>query len=80
MTNPWTVRAVRDGCAAIIALHRYYRGEPQTDIDVYARWLPPRMERGTYLGYVAEADGRVVGGVGAVLLDWGPTRGEAIGT
>lgn len=80
MTNPWTVRAVRTGDAAIIALHRYHRGEPQTDIDAYAHWLPARIERGTYLGYVAEADGRVVGGAGAVLLDWGPTRGEASGT
>lgn len=80
MTNPWTLRAARAGDAAIIALHRYYRGEPQTDIDAYAQWLPARMERGTYLGFVAEADGRVVGGAGAVLLDWGPTRGEASGT
>jgi hypothetical protein len=39
-----------------------------------------RAERCTYVGFVAEADGRVVVGAGAVLLDWGPTRSEASGT
>jgi GNAT superfamily N-acetyltransferase len=80
MTSSWTVRAVRAEDAATIALHRYDRGERKEDIDAYAVWLPPRVERGTYLGFVAAAMGRVVGGASAVLLDWGPSRGEASGT
>lgn len=73
------MRAARAEDARIIANHRYYRNEPQEDIEAYAAWLPARIECGTYIGFVAEAAGRVVGGAGAVLLDWGPTRGEASG-
>lgn len=80
MTRKWNLRAARAEDALSIAKHRYYRSEPQHDIDAYAAWLPLRIERGTYIGFVAEAAGRVVGGAGAVLLDWGPTRGEASGT
>ncbi|NKI96239.1 GNAT family N-acetyltransferase [Rhizobacter sp. SG703] len=80
MTKEWTLRAVRADDAPGIARHRYHRSEPEYDVDAYAAWLPMRIERGTYIGFVAEAAGRVVGGAGAVLLDWGPTRGEASGT
>lgn len=80
MTKTWSVRAVRSDDAAIVAKHRYFQGEPQRDLDAYAAWLPSRIECGSYIGFVAKAAGRVVGGAGAVLLDWGPTRGEASGT
>lgn len=80
MTAMWTVRTVGPDDAASIARHRYFRGEPQEDLDAYTAWVVSRIERGTYLGFVAEAEGQVVGGAGAVLLDWGPTRGEASGT
>ena len=43
-------------------------------------WLAPRIERGTYVGFVADDKGIVIAGAGAVLLDWGPTRGEPSGT
>jgi GNAT superfamily N-acetyltransferase len=80
MTGSWTLRKAQIDDASTIAQHRYYRAEPQDDIDAYARWLPLRIERGSYLGFVAEDAGRIIGGAGAVLLDWGPTRGEPAGT
>ncbi|MED5617866.1 GNAT family N-acetyltransferase [Ideonella sp. BN130291] len=79
MTASCTLRAARPHDALSIARHRYFRGEPQDDIDNYAAWLAPRIERGSYVGFVGEAAGQVVAGAGAVLLDWGPTRGEATG-
>ncbi|MCC9597996.1 MULTISPECIES: GNAT family N-acetyltransferase [unclassified Rubrivivax] len=79
MTAMWTVRTVGPDDAASIARHRYFRGEPQEDLDAYTAWVVSRIERGTYVGFVAEAESQVVGGAGAVLLDWGPTRGETSG-
>lgn len=79
--TPWTLRRACAENAQAIARHRYYRGEPQQDLDAYADWLPARIERGTYLGFVAEDEQhKVIAGAGAVLLDWGPTRGETTGT
>jgi GNAT superfamily N-acetyltransferase len=83
MTAPersWTIRETRPGDAARIATHRYHRGEPQSDVDAYAQWLAPRIARGTYVGFVAELAGQPIAGAGAVLLDWGPIRGEPGGT
>ncbi|HEY9068387.1 MAG TPA: GNAT family N-acetyltransferase [Burkholderiaceae bacterium] len=80
MTKSWTLRKARTDDAWTIAQHRYYRAEPREDVDAYAAWLPTRIEQGTYIGFVAEGDGRVVAGAGAVLLDWGPTRGASSGT
>jgi GNAT superfamily N-acetyltransferase len=45
----------------------------------YAAWMEPRIESGAYIGWFAVAQGRVVGGAGAVLLDWGPTRANQCG-
>lgn len=80
MTATWTLRTVGPDDAPSIARHRYFRVEPQEDLDAYAAWVVSRIGRGAYIGFVAEAEGQVVGGAGAVLLDWGPTRGEASGT
>jgi GNAT superfamily N-acetyltransferase len=79
MKITWTMRAAHPTDAHEIALHRYYRGEPAADVEAYAAWLPTRIERGTYLGFVAETAGAVVAGAGAALLDWGPTRGDTAG-
>jgi GNAT superfamily N-acetyltransferase len=76
----WTIREVCTGDAPAIAAHRYHHAEPQSDLDAYAAWLGPRIERGAYVGFVAVQDGRTIAGAGAVLLDWGPTRGEPHGT
>ncbi|MBH9578102.1 GNAT family N-acetyltransferase [Inhella proteolytica] len=41
---------------------------------LYAAWVGPRIFSGTYLGWFAVEGETVLGGAGAVLLDWGPTR------
>jgi len=43
-------------------------------VDVYARWVEDALQRGVYLGWVAEVGGAVIGGAGLTLLEWGPTR------
>lgn len=74
--NDWKIRRAAPADARCIAQHRYFNGEPPQDLDAYAAWLVPRIEAGTYVGVVAEGPQAVVAGAGAVLLDWGPTRGE----
>jgi len=76
----WKLRPAGVGDAYSIAQHRYFKGEPRADIDAYVTWLSPRIERGAYVGFVADDQGIVIAGAGAVLLDWGPTRGEPSGT
>jgi hypothetical protein len=66
MTSMCAVRAARPADAHEIALHRYYRGKPAADVEAYAAWLPSRIERGTYVGFVAEADGHMVAGAVAI--------------
>jgi GNAT superfamily N-acetyltransferase len=78
---PWQVRAAAVTDAQAIAAARYHHGPAMQDLDSplardavahYARWLGPKIERNEYFGFLAFADGQLIGGVGAVLLDWGP--------
>lgn len=78
-TPPWTPRPARRDDAAVIAVHRYAGAGTAQDLLAYERWVAPRIEQGGYAGVLAEVDGVVVAGAGAVMLDWGPTRGEPIG-
>ena len=59
--------------AATIARHRY-PGESGEHLAVYADWLPGVMSGGRYLGWLAVKGGRVIGGVGLLLLHWQPSR------
>ena len=71
----WTSRAAAPQDAASIAAHRFdERPAPAEAVARYAAWLRPRIADGRYLGRLADADGRVIAGAGAVLLDWGPRR------
>jgi GNAT superfamily N-acetyltransferase len=79
MTITWTTRPVRADDAANIARHRYFDAGTKEDLVAYERWVATRIERGTYTGVLAEVEGSVVAGAGAVMLDWGPTRGEPTG-
>jgi GNAT superfamily N-acetyltransferase len=72
---PWTLRAAVADDAATIATHRFdERPAPARAVAHYADWLAPRLREGRYLGRLAIAEGRVIAGAGAVLLDWGPRR------
>ena len=50
--------------------------EHDADIACYATWLAPRIAQGAYVGFIADDSGQAFGGVGAVLLDRGLTRGD----
>lgn len=79
MTMLWTIRPARTDDAAIIARHRYLDAGAKEDLVAYERWVATRIERGIYTGVLAERDGGVIAGAGAVIQDWGPTRGEPTG-
>ncbi|MGQ3050951.1 MAG: GNAT family N-acetyltransferase [Roseateles sp.] len=59
--------------------HGCYRKEDAERRPGYAAWLGPRIEAGRYVGWLAVQGDVVVGGAGAVLLDWGPTRANLSG-
>lgn len=73
MAETWFARPVNESDALTIARHRY-DGVLSEPAAVYDRWVALTIVRGTYVGWLAEARGEVVGGAGLVLLDWGPTR------
>ncbi|OCJ07444.1 GNAT family acetyltransferase [Rhizobium sp. AC27/96] len=35
-------------------------------------WLEPRLRDGRYFGFIADQDGRSVGGIGLMLIEWPP--------
>ena len=40
--------------------------------EPFRAWLKPRLDDGRYFGWAAEEAGRVVGGIGMMVLDWPP--------
>jgi len=38
----------------------------------FRRWLHPRLEDGSYFGFILSHDGEPAGGVGLMLIDWPP--------
>lgn len=57
-----------------VAAHGCYRNDDAARRPGYAAWVRSRIETGRYVGWLAVEAEQVVGGAGAVLLDWGPTR------
>ena len=74
MTSTWNLRQVQPDDAEPVALHGCHRDEDAARRAGYAAWVRPRIEVGRYVGWLAVEGDAVVGGAGAVLLDWGPTR------
>ncbi|GHG08469.1 GNAT family N-acetyltransferase [Deinococcus piscis] len=73
----WTVRSVTLADTHTVARHRLPDLPPDhAAVRAYAEWLPSALERGLYLGWLAESGGGVVGGAGLILLEWGPTRDD----
>lgn len=79
MTAAWTLRPVLAGDAAQVAAHGCYRDEDAVRRPGYAVWVGPRIAACRYIGWLAVRGDEVVGGAGAVLLDWGPTRANPDG-
>jgi len=80
MENAPACRDVHAADAAVVTQHRFEgsSGHP-LEREAYETWVSARIRSGAYIGRVAEIEGRVVAGAGLVLLDWGPTRGNAGG-
>jgi GNAT superfamily N-acetyltransferase len=77
MDNNWTIRAVEPADGVLICRHRFDAAEtPASQTTRYLDWFGQAMQRGTYLGLVAQHDGHVIAGAGLVMLDWGPTRDD----
>ena len=76
----WRERAVGTSDSEHVAAHGCYRDEDAARRPQYAAWVRPRIRTGTYVGWLALDGDVVVGGAGAVLLDWGPTRANPCGT
>jgi GNAT superfamily N-acetyltransferase len=74
MQTSWRLRPVQSDDAPQVALHGCYRDDDAARRPAYSAWVRARIEAGSYLGWLAVNDSVVVGGAGAVLLDWGPTR------
>ncbi len=74
METTWSMRRATDADAGRIATHGQYREADAIHRPGYAAWVAPRIASGHYLGWLATDGEQVVGGAGAVLLDWGPTR------
>jgi GNAT superfamily N-acetyltransferase len=75
MKGRWVVSATTESDAQSVAEHRYYDPkETAADKAAYVAWVVHRIAQRTYIGYTARAANLVIGGAGAVLLDWGPTR------
>lgn len=75
MAETWISRPVTEFDALTVAKHRYDGVWSEPD-EMYARWLVGAIARGTYVGWLAEVGGEVMGGAGLVLLDWGPTGAD----
>ena len=44
----------------------------ETAEEPFRRWLQPKLADGSYLGWLVEAEGRVIAGAGLIVLDWPP--------
>lgn len=70
----WRTRPVDLADVERVAAHGCYRPEDAARRPAYVEWVGPRILSGRYVGRLAVAADMVLGGAGAILLDWGPTR------
>lgn len=71
------IRPLVAGDADTIALHRYPNESDAAERPIYSAWVTGAIERGIYLGFLAETQGQVVAGAGLTILEWGPSRGDS---
>ncbi|MEJ1933064.1 GNAT family N-acetyltransferase [Nostoc sp. NIES-2111] len=79
MAASWTVRPTLVGDAGQVAAHGCYRVDDAARRPAYADWVSRRIASGSYIGFLAMQGEQIVGGAGALLLDWGPTRANPAG-
>jgi GNAT superfamily N-acetyltransferase len=44
----------------------------ETMVANFVEWLRPKLEDGSYVGWLAEQDGRLVAGAGLWVMEWPP--------
>ena len=79
-TNKTVIRPVAEDDFELVCRHRLEMlramGRDEAVLGVMApafrAWLVPRLADGRYFGFIAEDEGRAVGGVGLMELDWPP--------
>lgn len=74
------IRRVKPEDFERVASHACYREDDAPRRLAYAAWVKRRIEMGTYIGRFSVEGDSVASGVGALLLDWGPTRANPSGT
>ena len=73
-------RPVTTGDLDLICLHRHemFKASGRTDAIVqpstnaFKDWLKPRLDDGSYFGWIAEVNGIDVAGLGMMVIDWPP--------
>ena len=76
-----TVRPIGPADAETVTRHRHRMfvdaGKPDDAAlaamsAAFLDWVRPKLASGEYFGWFAESEGRVVSGIGMMLLDWPP--------
>jgi predicted acetyltransferase len=78
-----TTRPVTPGDLDLVCRHReeMFRASNapgRTDEDLrtmtaaFRQWVAPRLQDGSYFGYIAEENGTAVAGIGLMIIDWPP--------
>jgi len=73
-------RAVRADDLDLVCRHRHemFKASGRTDsvlapmTEAFRGWLAPKLATGAYFGWIAEAQGAPVGGLGMMVIDWPP--------
>ncbi len=77
MTENLAIRALTAADVDIICRHRQAMfqdmgRDPAAMAAPFRTWLEERLAEERYFGFMAERDGRVIGGVGLMVIDWPP--------
>ena len=76
-----TVRTIGPADAATVTRHRHRMfvdaGKPDDAAlaamsEAFSSWVESKLRSGEYFGWFAEAEGKVVAGIGMMVLDWPP--------
>jgi GNAT superfamily N-acetyltransferase len=78
--RPAAYRPVMSGDLDLICRHRHemFKASGRSDAMVqpstnaFKDWLKPRLDDGSYFGWIARVDGIDVAGLGMMVIDWPP--------
>jgi GNAT superfamily N-acetyltransferase len=75
-----TIRTIQSSDIAAICAHRrtmfeemgWDKAALDPAMESFAAWVAGRLAQDAYFGFMAEAGGAIIGGIGLMLLDWPP--------